>query len=130
MKSLIGKLRRPDVIFRANGHFDITARAARILDLHAGDVIDIISDDCEYFLCVAIRAKDAAFGRYETRCYPSKHGARHFRGSSAALCRAMLDACHTTAPYVALPCGEPCHDSANGRTLLPIITKLPNTPQK
>lgn len=121
MKSLIGPVRRPDVIFRNDGHFDLTARVVRALDIHPGDVIDVLYDGCEYYLYVLARAADIC-GRYETACFPSRRGAHHFRGSSKRLCRAILDACGAPT-RAALPCGDPVFDDG-GRRLLPIIIRV------
>lgn len=65
MRSLLGKARRPDVIFRADGHFDITARVAGILGLSPGDVVDVLTDNCEYYLYVRSSASQTSAGRYE-----------------------------------------------------------------
>lgn len=123
MKSLLGRVRRSDVIFRANGHFDLTARVVSALNISPGDVVDILSDGCEYYLYVAFHSDLTSCGRYEARVYPSnrKGGGRHYRGSSARLCKAVLNACNAT-DKVALPCGEIIID--NGRKLLPIIVRL------
>lgn len=123
MKSLLGKLRRSDVIFRANGHFDLTARVVRALNISPGDVVDVLSDGCEYYLYVAHHSELATCGRYEAQVYPSnrKGGGLHFRGSSVRLCKAILDACFASE-IVALPCGELVIDK--GRKLLPIIVRL------
>lgn len=121
MKSLLGIVRRSDVIFRSDGHFDLTARVVRTLNLVAGDVVDVLSDGCEYYLYVAHRAAET-HGRYEAQCFPSRHGGKHFRGSSSRLCKAMLNACGSDT-HAALTCGEAITDE-RGRTLLPIITRL------
>lgn len=36
--------RRSDVIFRADGRFDLTARVVRALDIFPGDVVDVLSN--------------------------------------------------------------------------------------
>jgi hypothetical protein len=123
MKSLLGITRRSDVIFRANGHFDLTARVVKALGISAGDVVDVLCDGTEYYLYVACHASEQG-GRYEARCYPSKAKghSNHYRGSSARLCRAMLRASGNDN-YAAFPCGSPITDD-RGRTLLPIIIRL------
>lgn len=124
MKSLLGITRRSDVIFRADGHFDLTARVVRALDISPGDVVDVLSDGYEYYLYVACHAESAAFGRYEAQVFPSKPkgGGLHFRGSSSRLCRAMLSVSHAVYK-AALPCGSVTVDD-RGRKLLPIIVRL------
>nr|DAJ60202.1 MAG TPA: AbrB family transcriptional regulator-like protein [Caudoviricetes sp.] len=124
MKSLLGITRRSDVIFRADGHFDLTARVVRALNISPGDVVDVLSDGCEYYLYVACQAEAAAGGHYEAQVYPSKPkgNALHFRGCSSRLCRAMLAACNA-GKKAALPCGTVTTDS-RGRLMLPIIVRL------
>ncbi len=124
MKSLLGTTRRSDVIFRANGHFDLTARVVRALNISPGDVVDVLSDGCEYYLYVTCHADNASYGRYEAQVFPSKGkgGGLHFRGSSSRLCKAILSLCNAT-DKVALPCGQPVIDKLN-RCLLPIIIRI------
>ena len=123
MKSLLGKVRRPDVIFRDDGHFDLTARVVRLLGLSPGDVVDVLTDGCEYYFYVRCHAEQASGGRYEARVYPSSSkGGHHYRGYSRRLCEAMLKAAGATKK-VCLPCGTSITDS-EGRCLLPIIVRL------
>lgn len=123
MQSLLGTVRRSDVIFRANGHFDLKARVIRALNISPGDVVDVLSDGCEYYLHVTCRADKAACGRYEAQVFPSnRNGSLHFRGSSSRLCKAMLKLSHA-ANKAALPCGDVIVDS-QGRRLLPIIVRI------
>lgn len=129
MKSLLGTLRRPDVIFRADGHFDLTARVVRALGISPGDVVDILVDGCEYYLYVARHAADNPCGRFKAQVFPSKPkgGGLHFRGSSSRLCRAVLSASNAVG-RAALPCGDVTVDS-QGRRLLPVIVRLNLTPK-
>lgn len=124
MKSLLGITRRSDVIFRADGHFDLTARVVRALDISPGDVVDVLSDGCEYYLYVACHVENTSHSRYEAQVFPSKPrgGGLHFRGSSSRLCRAMLSVSNAVGK-AALPCGEVVTDE-HGRRLLPIIVRL------
>lgn len=124
MKSLLGITRRSDVIFRADGHFDLTARVVRALDISPGDVVDVLSDGCEYYLYVACPAKVANGGRFEAQVFPSKRkgGGLHFRGSSSRLCKAILSACNAV-DKAALPCGEMTTDE-RGRRILPVIVRI------
>lgn len=124
MKSLLGIVRRSDVIFRDNGHFDLTARVVRLLNISPGDVVDVLSDGCEYYLYVAFHSENTSCGRFEAQVFPTKRkgGGLHFRGSSSRLCRAMLSFCNAQKK-AALPCGEIIVDS-QGRRLLPVIVRL------
>lgn len=121
MESIMKTIRRPDLIFRPDGHFDLSARVTRILDLHPGDAIDILSDGTELYLYIAHRSNDVNDARYLTRVYPTKNKSRHFRGASVQLCRSIL-ALAGSATRADLPCGMPVIDTV-GRTLLPIITR-------
>ena len=129
MKSLLGMVRRSDVVFRTNGCFDIKSRAVRALDISPGDVVDVLSDGNEYFLYVACRPKNISCGRFEAQVFPSNNrkGGRHFRGFSARLCQAML-AVSNAVGKAAIPCGEVIIDE-HGRHLLPIIVRLNLTTQ-
>lgn len=122
MKSLLGTVRKSDVIFRASGLFDLTARVVRALGISPGDVVDVLSDDSEYYLYVACHHADN--GRYEAQVFPSKRksSCKHYRGSSSRLCKAMLSVSHAKEK-AALPCGPVMIDS-QGRRLLPIIVRL------
>ncbi len=124
MRSLLGTVRRSDIIFRANGRFDLTARVVRALNISPGDVVDVLIDGCEYYLYVACHAENASCGRFEAQVFPSKPKANgmHFRGSSSRLCKFMLTACNAIEKAM-LPCGEVITDS-QGRLLLPIIVRL------
>lgn len=123
MQSLLRTVaRRPDVIFRANGQFDLTARTVRALDISPGDVVDVLSDGYEYYLYVARHSENATCGRFEARVHPSNRNGMHFRGSSSRLCKAILSACNAV-DKAALPCGDIIID-AQGRRLLPIIVRL------
>ncbi len=124
MKSILGTTRRSDVIFRADGRFDLTARVVRVLNISPGDVVDVLSDGCEYYLYVAFHVGNASHNRHEAQVFPSKPkgGGLHFRGSSARLCRAMLSVCKAISK-AALPCGEVVIDK-QGRRLLPIIVHI------
>ena len=124
MKSLLGTTRRSDLIFRANGHFDLTARVVRELNISPGDVVDVLSDGYEYYLYVACHSQNASCGRFEAQVFPSKPkgGGLHFRGTSSRLCKAMLSVSNAVHK-AALPCGEIIIDN-HGRRLLPIIVRL------
>lgn len=118
MKSILGNTRRPDITFYESGRIDITAHAARLLQLQRGEVLDIMSDGEEYYLYVRHRA---TVGRHEAMAYPSNKRGNNYRVWSHKLCSVMLQVCQTKQ-YVRLCVGTPMHDSQN-RILLPIITK-------
>lgn len=124
MQSILGTIRRSDVIFRANGLFDLTARIVRALNISPGDVVDVMADNGEYYLYVVHRNADTSYGRYEAQVFPSNRKGRgaHFRGSSSRLCKAILSLSNATRK-AALPCGQPIIDQ-RGRTLIPIIIRL------
>ncbi|MBD5314655.1 MAG: hypothetical protein HDS08_00560 [Bacteroides sp.] len=122
MKSILGTVRRSDIIFRANGHFDVTARVVRALNISPGDAVDVLSDGIDYFLYVSRHVGEASWGRFEAQVYPSCKRGKHFRGSSIRLCKAMLEASGADKK-AALPCGEVVKDK-DGRLLMPIIVKL------
>lgn len=122
MKSLLGIIRRSDVIFRANGRFDLTARVVHALNILPGDVVDVLSDGEEYYLYVARHNVNTTLGSFEAQVFPSSKRGKHFRGSSRRLCKAMLELSGADKK-AALPCGELTKD-IDGRLLLPIIVKL------
>ena len=121
MKSLLGINRRPAVSFHADGHFDLTARVIRALNVNPGDVIDILIDGLEYYLYVAFHSDNPSCGRFEAQIFPSSKRGKHFRGYSKRLCKAILDISGADKK-AALPCGELIEDKY-GRLLLPIIVK-------
>lgn len=121
MKSLLGLNRRSDVIFRTDGHFDLTARVVHALNIVPGDVVDVLSDGVEYYLYVACHVGNTSLGRFEAQVYPSSKRGTHFRGSSKRLCKAILEIAGADKK-AALPCGELIQDKG-GRLLLPIIVK-------
>ena len=124
MKSILGITRRSDLIFRADGRFDLTARVVRALGISPGDVVDVLSDGYEYYLYVACHSRNTSRSRYEAQVFPSKPNAHslHFRGSSSRLCRTML-AASNAIDKAALPCGDIIIDHL-GRRLLPIIVRI------
>ena len=82
MHSILDNTRRPDVTFYPNGRIDITARVAKILDLHQGDVIDIADNGgIEYLLYIKYRG-ETLVGNHESVCRQSKRRSRNFRAYS------------------------------------------------
>lgn len=120
MNCTLENTRRPDITFHAGGRIDITARVAKALSLHPGDVIDIAHDDGEYYLYVKHRN---AVGRHEAQCAPTYKGrtCNNLRAHSRRLCQAVLK---VNGNYLTarLPVGEPVQHQGLG-TALPIIIK-------
>lgn len=89
MKSLLGTVRCSDVIFRADGRFVLKARVVRALNISPGDVVDVLSDGCEYYLYIACHADRALCGSYEAQVFPSraKDTCRHCNTGREQSCR-------------------------------------------
>ena len=124
MTNLLGNTRRPDVSFYANGRIDITARVAKILELHEGDVIDIAIDDCEYMLYRKHLGEELV-GRHEAQCHLTKRGLRrsyNIRAYSKRLCSAILDAANAKI-MVRIPIGTPVSLPNSGTAAVPLIYK-------
>ena len=125
MHSILDKLRRPDVVFyRAGGRINISSRIVRLLGIHPGDSIDILTDDCEYYLYVAHRADDT--GAFRATCKPVNSGNRRsMYTNSSAIANTILDACKCTVK-VAVCAGAPLE--VGGRTVVPLLTRLATKP--
>lgn len=119
MISILGNTRKADITFHRDGRVCISARASRVLGLTCGDVIDILEDNGEFYLCVKHRA--TVVGRHEGRVFCSKKNTRYYVASSIKLCRYMLELCQADK-VVRLACGEPVELPHHG-TALSIITK-------
>jgi len=120
MTTTLENTRKPDITFHANGRIDITARAAKALSLHSGDVIDIAHDGSEYYLYVK---HHNAIGRHEAQCWPTNKGktCNNLRAHSKRLCMAVLNV-NGNSNEARLPVGEPIAHEDLGTTL-PIIIK-------
>lgn len=118
--TVLGNTRRPDVSFYNTGRIDITARAARLLDLHDGDVIDIAFFDGECYLYVKHLGTDVT-GRHEAAVHPTKLGSRNYRCNSVRLSAFILDQ-HNGARSVRLPLGDAVQLPSLG-TAIPIIIR-------
>lgn len=118
MNCTLNNTRRPDITFHSNGRIDITARVAKALALHPGDVIDIAHDGTEYYLYAKHRN---AIGRHEAQCASTYKGrtCNNLRAHSRHLCQAVL---RVNGNYLTarLPVGEPINHPSLG-TALPII---------
>ncbi len=127
MTSILQSTRRPDITVNASGRIDITARIARLLNLHPGDVIGISREGVEYYLYVRLAAS-AAVGRHEGACLPTSRRSRggSFRTWSVRLASALREAAGPAAlgsplATLRLPCGEP--RVINDKTYIPIIIR-------
>lgn len=123
MQSLLNNTRRPDITFYRNGRIDVSARIAKILGVHDGDVLNIAIQGSEYFLYVQHKA-DRIVGRHEAQCYPSNRLGRNnnnLRCHSKRLCN-LITGLHNEATVVRLPVGAPLYHQQLG-TILPIITR-------
>jgi hypothetical protein len=119
MKSVLGNARKPDIIFHASGKIDITSGIVSRLRLSVGDVIDILTDDDEFYLYVKHRSPMA--GKYEGRISSSGKYGRHCRIWSVRLSKVILEECNVN-DVARLTVGELVKDNRYGN-MLPIITK-------
>lgn len=122
MNKLIQSTRRPDITFARSGKIDIFARAARLLNLAKGDIINIAKINDEYMLFVQFRASEVV-GRHSCTCYPTKTDGRHFRLNSVALCNEIRALVDIPDDRVSFGIGYPV--DFEGSVMLPIITKRP-----
>lgn len=126
MTDLVSNTRRHDVSFFQNGRIDITARVAKMLELQAGDVVNVSTDGYEYLLYIKHRASNTRGGSYEGTCYPtSRRNTRNFRAHSVNLCRAVIKAVCPSYKEVRLPVGNAYYSKLLGCTVVPIITRNP-----
>lgn len=121
MRTALTYTRRPDITFHTDGRIDITARVAKALSLHPGDVIDIADDGSEVYLYCK---HHNAIGRHEAQCYATNQGktCNNLRAHSRRLCKAIFRIVRINDDGTArLPVGEPTTHHTLG-TALPIIT--------
>lgn len=91
-RRILENSRKPDLTFHRNGRIDITARISDMLELHEGDVIDLLFSGEDWYLYVKYR-HDKVVGRHEAQCYPTNRGkrrCRNFRASSKRICDTVL----------------------------------------
>ena len=121
MQAILQTTRRPDVSFFPSGKIDITARVARLLDMHPGDVIDIAIDGSEYLLFVRVRQ---ASGSHEAMVHTTKRRSHNFRCYSSRLCQFMISQ-HCTSPSTPLrvPAGRVRQHEVYG-TMVSLVTLL------
>jgi hypothetical protein len=120
MLRLLSNTRRHDVTFYPSGRIDISARAARALNLSSGDIIDIAIDGTEYLLYVRMRASSAC-GSYQAVVHATKSRSRNFRCYSRAICSHMLAA--NPSQQLRIPFGKVIQHPQYG-TMLYLITHL------
>lgn len=121
MVSLLDRSRRSDVTFHSDGRIDISAGVSKSLGLVAGDVVDVLTDGRDYFLCVRHRACDVV-GRHEARVWAVNRSCRrhnHYRCWSRRLCRAVLDVCGGDVARV-IACDA---EETDGKTVVPLIIR-------
>lgn len=111
MKSLLQNSRKHDISFHASGKIDISAHIARRLSLAPGDVIDIVQDAGEWYLCVKLRS-GSYVGRHDGRVWPTSNGKGTFRTWSRTLARAVLTASGAT-DLLRCPCGAEIEQDNN-----------------
>jgi hypothetical protein len=99
---IIGATRRTGISFYADGRIDLSAHAARLLDIRPGDAINIATDGEEYYLFVAVHAPK---GRHHAQCRATARSGAHYRFNSVQLARAMLAVCGGKE-YAHLPLGD------------------------
>ena len=104
MKSVLGNARKPDIIFHASGKIDITSGIVSRLRLSVGDVIDILTDDEEFYLYVKHRSPMA--GKYEGIGNPVLCGVQLQAGPGEDLLRKIRHRLHHPCQKT-LPQGHP-----------------------
>lgn len=123
MHSLLTNTRRPDVTFYPNGRIDITARVAKMLDIHQGDVIDIADNGgLEYLLYIKYRG-ETLVGNHEAVCRQSKRRSRNFRVYSKRLCSYMFRFTDRKYEPLRIPAGEVLTYKDYGK-MVSLITRM------
>ena len=127
MKSILQNSRKHDMSFHASGRIDISAHVARRLSLAPGDVIDIVQESGELYLCVRLRAGSYA-GRHDGKVYATAHREKGtFRTWSRALASAVLERVGDTAVF-RCPCGDDFE--RDGKTYITIIYRFKSSEPK
>ena len=121
MQTILQTTRRPDVSFFPSGKIDITARVARMLDLHPGDVIDIAINGSEFLLFVRVRQ---ASGNHEAIVRPTKRRSHNFRCYSRRLCQFMISQhCTSHSTPLRVPAGRVRQHEVYG-TMVSLVTLI------
>lgn len=129
MRSVIDNTRRPDVIFYRNGKIEIAANVAKTLNLQAGDVIDIITNNIEYYLVIRYKANEVV-GNHDGKVMRSNKRGNHLRCYSKKICNKIFSICNFEVnsylyfEKVRLACGLLTDLSTHGKAL-PLIIKNP-----
>jgi hypothetical protein len=119
--SILNSSRKPDITFYSNGRIDITARVAAILQIEAGDVLDIETNGVDYYLYVRRKA-GTYIGSHVATAHRTKGCSNNFRAYSKTLASAILNSIQGQPSMARLCAGQPISD--NG-IKIPIITRLP-----
>lgn len=116
MPNVLGNTRKPDVFFRKDGRIDITASASKLLNLEAGDCINIWSDESGLYLYAT-----KPVGQHRAVCRIVNKRSRYLRAS----CKELTDFINSVTgdKETHIPVGTPVHLSAVGLAL-PLITRL------
>lgn len=123
MRSILNNTRRPDVTFYPNGRIDITANVARKLNLHQGDVIDIVDNGgLEYLLYIKHRG-ETLVGNHEAVCRQSKRRSHNFRAYSKRLCSFMFRFTDRKDEPFRVPAGEVMRYKDYG-IMVALLTKM------
>lgn len=122
MQQIIGISRRPDITFYPNGRIDITARIARAISLHHGDVIGIAINGTERYIYVRLRA-DMVNGRHCATVHATKRGSHNFRCYSRQICQAMLSSSADSSHPLRCPAGQVIQHPQYG-SMMAIIYKF------
>ena len=129
MTSIIAKSRRPDVTFYPDGHIDLTANVAKLLQLQSGDVIDIAQSGAEYLMYVRLRNADR-IGRHVAQVYPTKkgkHRSNNFRCHSIGIYYVMQSILNSAKGPIRLNIGQPVTLTTYGPAI-PLITAARPSP--
>lgn len=121
MKSILSNSRKHDISFHASGRIDISAAVARRLSLAPGDVIDIVREGGELYLCVRLRS-GSYDGRHDGRVWATNHGKGMFRTCSKALTDAVFRATGAVG-RLRCPCGAEIE--RDNRKYITIIYRYP-----
>ena len=94
-RNIIPTTRRGDVTFHADGRIDLTAHVTKSLDLHDGDVINIIESGEVFPEHYLYRARDATetIGRHACVCHSAKPGVNYLRVFNRSMARYVLHLC-------------------------------------
>ncbi len=129
-RSIIPMTRRGDVTFHADGRIDLTAHVVKALDLHPGDVINIIKSDDEHPEHYLYRSRMAAetTGRHTCVCHPANKGGNYLRVFNKQMAHYILGICDS-CNRISLRVGGLTELTGRGRALPIIITASLTNPE-